>query len=58
MQKLREELRQQTRPLQAELHAAKADLDAAHESVEKATAREEQPQETAKPPSHGKADTL
>jgi sec-independent protein translocase protein TatB len=49
-----EALRQLARPLQAELHSAIADLEATRESVEKAVGKDEQPQETAKPPSEGK----
>lgn len=53
LHQLRQELSQQAKPLQEELDAARADLKAARESVEKSVAKEEQPQETAKPPSEG-----
>jgi len=55
LQQLRQELTQQAKPLQDELDAARADLKAARESVEKATGKEKQPQETAKPPSEGES---
>jgi sec-independent protein translocase protein TatB len=53
LDQLRRELSQQARPLREELDAARAELKAARESVEKSAAKEEQPQETAKPPSEG-----
>jgi sec-independent protein translocase protein TatB len=53
LHQLRQELSQQAKPLQEELDAARADLKAARESVEKSVGKEEQPQETAKPPSEG-----
>ncbi len=55
VQQLRRELSQQTKPFRDELDAAKADLKTTKESVEKAVAKDEQPQQPAKPPSEGES---
>jgi len=55
VKQLRRELNQQTKPFRDELDATKADLKATKESVEKAVAKDEQPQQPAKPPSEGES---
>lgn len=55
VQQLRRELNQQTKPFRDELNATRADLKATKQSVEKAVAKDERPQQPAKPRPEGES---